>query len=282
MKKLLIFMLILIFAFSCCGCLNNVYYKDLTGYKEYISDRNSGYKDIPYYCVEDSMTNNSNAREYYIHNSRRVGNYLITDYLDGVCINKYYGDASYRTISIPQFIDNKPVIKLGAYLDGEDIVGAFGGNVSVKIILSSSVKVISSVTIMSARWMIPENSRYQYVDINSFDVDENNKYYSSNNGSLYTKDFKKLLWLNNNEGNELIIPEYVEIFEPSNGIEDLLKSVTIGKNIKKINTFIDRGENGTEPDKHCIPDVKIRGYKNTAAEKWAKENYAKFVPIDTE
>ena len=282
MKKILIFMFILILAFSCSGCLYHVYYKDLTGYKEYISDIKSGYKDIPYYCVEDSMTNNNNAREYYIHNSRRVGDYLITDYMDGVCINKYYGNASYETISIPQFIDDKPVVKLGAYLDGEDVVGAFGGNTLVKIKLSSSVKVISSVTIMSARWMIPEDLRYRYVDICSFDVDENNKYYSSDNSSLFSKDFKTLLWLNNSEGDELIVPEFVETFEPSNGIEDLLKSITIGKNVKKINTFIDRGEGGTEPNKHCIPDVKIRGYKNTAAEKWAKENYAKFVQIDKE
>jgi hypothetical protein len=277
MKKMCsLFILIILFS-GCCGIVYN--YNVKVCYEEYISDCNNGYDDVPYYCVEDSMINSDKAQEYYKYNNRRIGDFLITDYLNGVCVNRYFGDSSYKTISIPESIDGKPVVKIGTYLEGEKVIGAFGGNTLVNIELPSSVKVISSVAIMSARWMIPEDSRDEYVDISGFTVDENNNYYATDNGSLYTKDFKTLLWLNDSN-QKIVVPEYVETFEPSNGVYDLLKSITIGKNVKKINTFIDKGESGTEPDKNYTPEVVIKGYKNTEAEKWAKKQYAKFKSLD--
>ena len=300
MKKLLISILVLILAFSCSGCFNNVYYKDLTGYKEYISDNKSGYEDVPYFYTENNLYNNKKAREYYKNNIRRSGNFLITDYEDGICINRYYGDShstAYDTITIPETIEGKPVVKLGGYVDGFDVldmdnevVGAFGGNVNITLEIPATVKYISANSIEKSIGIILERERYIFVDIFQFVVDDGNPYYASKNGALYTKDFKKLLWVNTEgayegnpdwNGNGYIVPDFVEVFEPANCVHDLLESITIGKNVKKINTGIDKGEDGTEPNKYCIPDVKIRGYKNTAAEKWAKDNYAKFVPLDT-
>lgn len=299
MKKLIIFLLMLILAFSCSGCFNKVYYKDLTGYKEYISDDKSGYEDVPYFCTENHLYNNKKAREYYKNNIRRSGNFLITDYENGICINRYYGDfysTAYDTITIPETIEGKPVVKLGGYVDGFDVldmdnevVGAFGGNVNVTLEIPATVKYISSNSIEKSIGIIPKRDRYIFVDIFQFVVDDENPYYTSKNGALYTKDLKKLLWVNTEgayednpdwKGYGYIVPDFVEVFEPANGVHDLLESITIGKNVKKINTGIDKGESGLEPNKHCIPEVKIRGYKNTAAEKWAKENYAKFVPLD--
>ena len=286
-KVITLFSLMMIMLLS--GCVSSKNYTEIAGYKDYISDSNSGYDDIKYFNVVDSMENNQNARKYYIENNRRVGDYIITDYEDGVCINKFCGSANFNNeILIPETIDGKPVIKLGGYiesLNAEDVIGAFGGNVGITIKIPSSVKVISADAIMNSSGIIPEESRYMFVDIFEFVVDENNPYYSSKNGTLYSKDFTKLLWVNTigrNSANPewtadgYVVPDFVEVFEPANGIDCLLDKITIGKNVKRINTYIDKGESGIEPDPYFTPDVVICGYANSAAEKWAKEQYAKF------
>lgn len=279
----------LMFIMFLSGCSASSNYMEISGYKNYISDTNAGYYDIVHYNVVDSMENNSNAREYFIKNNRRKGDYLITDYEDGVCINKFYGSPdSNGIINIPETIDNKSVVKLGGYIesiDDENVIGAFGGYADIIIKIPSTVKVISQNATMNNSGIIPEESRYMFVDIFGFEVDKNNPYYSSKNGTLYSKDYTKLLWVNtmgrdNNNPDwfidEYIVPEYVETFEPSNGIYCLLNKIKIGKNVKKINTYIDKGESGIEPDPDLVPDVIICGYNDSIAEKWAKEQYAKF------
>lgn len=295
MKKMnIIIFLIVIFQIFILfpSCNNSVHsnYKNENGYKEYISDSNSGYKDVPYYNVSDSMNNSKAAREYYKNNCRRVFDYLITDYEDGVCINRFFGTQdSYGTITIPETIDGKPVVKLGGYIEGFDmsqnVIGAFGGYVWVNLKIPSSVKVISAEAIMNSKGMIPEDSRYMFVDVFEFIVDENNPYYASKNGSLYTKDFKNLLWVNTAgsnltnpewENNGYTVPNFVETFEPSNGVHFLLERIIIGKNVKNINTYIDKGENGPQDEVEVI----VLGYKGSVAEKWAKEQHAKFKLLD--
>ena len=289
--KIIIFsLLIMIVLLSGCSVSSN--YKEVIGYQDFINDSKTGYDDVEYYNIVDSMESSKNARKYFIENNRRVGDYIITDYENGVCVNKFCGSADFNNeISIPETIDGKSVVKLGGYIESindDSVIGAFGGNVGVTIIIPSSVKVISAVAFMNSSGIIPEEYRYMFVDISGFVVDEKNPYYSSKNGALYSKDYTKLLWVNtickdNNSdwsGGEYVVPDFVETFEPSNGIYCLLDKITIGKSVKKINTYIDKGEDGIEPNPDVIPDVVICGYKGTAAEKWAKENYANFIALD--
>ena len=294
MKKFLSFITLsttILFLISLSGC-STANYSEMQGYEDYISDSNTGYEDITFFNVVDSMENNQNARKYFMENNRRVGDYIITDYEDGVCINKFCGSVDFNNeISIPETIDGKSVIKLGGYIESinaEDVIGAFGGNVDITIKIPSSLRVISANAIMNSFGIIPEESRYMFADIFSFVVDEDNPYYSSKNGALYSKDFTKLLWVNTigrtNDnpdwvGGGYMVPDFVKTFEPANGIYCLLNKITIGENVTKINTYIDKGEDGIEPDPYLIPDVIIRGYKNSEAEKWAKEQYAKFEEI---
>lgn len=56
-------------------------------------------------------------------------------------------------------------------------------------------------------------------------------------------------------------------------------ALVIGKNVKKIDTFIDMGEDGCEPNRNITLDVAVHGYKGTVAEEWAKEWYADFIEI---
>lgn len=306
MKKIILSLVIftmLIFFVSCKSEISEISevskdysnYKNEVGYHEYINDESSSYEKTPFFNVEDTISYNADARKFYENNSRRVGDFLVTNYEDGICINKYLS-SSYSDLIIPETLDGKPVVKLGGYLDNTndkftEVIGAFGGNTGINLIIPASVKFISSSALEFSRAMIPEDSRYAYVDIHSFEVDENNPYYSSKNGSLYSKDFKNLLWVNttsfgpdNPEWDEstkgYTVPDFVEVFEPANGVNCNLSSITFGKNIKKIDAYIDKGEDGIDPDPDMTPYiVKVRGYKNTVAEEWAKEQYAEFEAI---
>ena len=80
-------------------------------------------------------------------------------------------------------------------------------------------------------------------------------------------------------GIEYMVPDHVTCFEPSNGVPCLLSRIRFGKNVKSINTYIDKQEDGIEPNPEVVPDVVICGYKGSAAEKWAEEQYAKFEEI---
>lgn len=207
------------------------------------------------------------ARKYYKNNSRRVGDFIITDYMDGVCINKYCGYLLGDDLIIPEEIGGKPVVKLGGYFEGavesdseygfdyKDIIGAFGGNIGIRIHIPSTVKVITQESISYSIGMIPEEDRYRYVYILGFDVDKDNPYYCSSKskyGNLYTKDKKALLFYCSADDfkseydyesgySTIVIPNYIKNFAPANGISEG-ERLKFGKTIKKINTYIDMGE----------------------------------------
>lgn len=295
-KYLFVFFIIAListmFLFTSCENNNidyNIDYKSLEGYEEYISDSDKGYEDLPFFNVVDSMEESEEAREYFIANSRQCGDYIITDYEDGVCINKYtrfiWNSLDEITINIPETLAGKPVVKIGGYLKYDDIgygeeeivVCAFGGFRNCTLNLPKTLKVITKDSIRDYIGMIPEDTRDNYVEIQEINVDENNPYYSSKDGELYSKDMKKLLfayfgiW-----SSEYKVPDFVETFEPALGVPSGLTSIEIGKNVKNINTYIDRDEDGLD----WVPDIIVSGYKNTAAEKWAKQENVKFEALD--
>lgn len=286
MKKIftfiLIFLLTIIFFTGCEKYYSN--YKSEDGYVEYVSDNDTGYEDVPYYNCDEAMESSEDARKYYENNKRRSGDYIITDYNDGVCINQYVGCnvAENATLNVPEKIDGKPVVKIGGYPvdNGDDFLGAFAGNKNFTLKLPSTVKYIGSHTFLYYSGIIPEENRDNFTLVKSVEVSEDNPYYASYKGALYTKDKKSLLYEPKLQWIYLernyVVPEFVENFAPSNGVSDGEITLTIGENVKTINTFIDKGEDGIEPNPYVTPNVVIIGYKNTAAEEWAIEQYAIF------
>lgn len=264
---------------------NNTDYKALSGYKEYISDSDKGYEDMPYFYVIDSMEESEEAREYFKANSRQCGDYIITDYKDGVCINQYLGRNT-RSLSVPEMLDEKPVVKIGGYpiksstdrLNGYEIISAFGGLRDCSLNLPKNVKVITVDSIRSYSGLFEDEDRNKFPVFKGINVDKENPYYSSEDGVLYSKDKKKLLFIYlENEPENYKVPDFIESFEPALGVPGnnykTSYSIEIGKNVKIINTCIDRGEDET-------PKLVVRGYKGTAAEEWAKQEDVKFEALD--
>ena len=73
-------------------------------------------------CLENLTAESKNSdrkkeidnynKKFYI--SEDAPDFEITDYKNGVCINRYIGDSDY--VEIPETIDGKPVLKLGVFM----------------------------------------------------------------------------------------------------------------------------------------------------------------------
>ena len=268
-------------------------YKNTPGYEEYISDRNTGYSFAPYFETDIVMWDSQKARDYYYANCRRVGNFLITDYEDGVCINKCY-HKTFNTINIPEKLDGKPVVKIGSVLDREYVIDEYWYNELSPILgfgdcelnIPSTVKYISSRVFLEA-CEFDENYLDEYFHITKINVDKDNPYYSSENGILFTKDKKSLLYADlSNEsfmkGGDIILSENIEIFGGRYYYEQI-DTITFSKNIKSISAHLLDGLGSDASNEY--PDIDeydliVKGYKGTVAEKWAKKYHAKFIPLD--
>lgn len=158
-------------------------YKDLPGYKEYISDRNEG--SITSFCgMVPSIYDNKKARAYYKKNSRKAGNFLVTNYLDGICINKVINLKKWDG-KISEKIDGSNVIKLGSnysscngrfsdlksFTCGKKIYSKYS-----KVFLPKTIKYIDNYNIAS------EEIRHSYI------VDKDNPYYTDDGSVLYVFD----------------------------------------------------------------------------------------------
>lgn len=278
-------MIIVLFLLSSCkASVDNLSYKNDIGYEAYISDFNTGYDDATFYFIEEAMETSKQARDFYKSNNRRCGDYIITDYEDGVCINRYVGlelsDGS--ILEIPEKIDNKLVVKIGGYVSDDEtkILGAFSGNTNFTLKIPSTVKYIGNLSFLCYSGIISDDDRKDFTFISSIEVSADNPYYWSNDGALYTKDRKSLLYEPKLEwicsGVSYTVPDFIETFEPSNGVDSNMAKIVIGNNVNKINTFIDRGENTED----WVPDIVVFGYKDTVAEKWAEEQNTLFKEIE--
>ncbi len=264
--------------FTSCGEKDYTNYKNEEGYAEYISYADKGCKYASYYSIPESMVENEKAKKYYENNVRECGNFLITNYLGGICINGYIGESEnendYDPIVIPETLDGKSVIAIGSIetdkssiLSPIDSLDYWNGDYwpvlcYADTVLPATVKYISEYNAFCA-WNIT--------------VDENNPYYASENGSLYTKDMKTLLFYSGEDGPHSKISEKAEIFAPSNGLYGAwAETIELGKNIKTIDT----NYSYTESEEYTKCPFAIKGYKNTAAEKWAKENKIEFIALD--
>lgn len=206
---------------------------------------------------------------------RQSGDYIISDFKDGVCINKLIFDKSKYsgediTIEVPETIDGKKVLKLSGYIKDydEDIyhdrfmqhgfLNEFPRNYKIHLIIPSTVTDISSCGLYG--YYYHDYDDYYYVKASYIEVSPDNKVFSSIDGALYSKDKKWLLLFPDDyyDSKDFVVPGSVEnildVFE-----ELKFKSLTIGKNVKHI--YSDYFDN-----KKCIVYI----YKNSYADKWFK------------
>lgn len=285
-------LLCLIIVPTSCSDKKDTDYKNQEGYSEYVKCLLNG-KDSG--TVGASLSGNEEALKYYKNNLRKSGDYMITDIEDGVCINQYLGSGN--GVEVPEKLDGKPVIMLGGYVyddnnSSSEIFSAFADpNLESRTIkVPSTVKYIDSSLMYHYSGMVDsyliDNSKTYYT----FEIDENNPYFYSEGGCLYSKDRKTLNYVNFNyykpsdDGRiDLKIDDTVENFDLIGGIpSDLFMQLEFGKNIKKIDTYIDYGEDGHEPNKSLAQSSKlsVKGYKGTAAESWANKQYLNFIAIE--
>ena len=289
MKRIAALLSASIIAISFSACKDYSDYKNEVGYKQYISDRDTGYKDIPYFNTYTAGEENSKARKYFNSNIRSCPKgFFYTNYENGICINKYIGSsdsfAEENVINIPETIDGKPVVKLGSYIEKDedsgfyDAFSPFGNIRNCTLNLPSSLKYIESAALWEFVGCIEdEDLKAKSPHVYKINVDENNPYYSSRGGILLSKDCKTLLYDYNCYGtgsDTYTVPDYIEVFAPMNGVSSDYEYITIPKNVKKIDTYIQ--DAGGDYDT-CIT---VKGYKGTAAEKWAKKNKVPFIKLD--
>lgn len=274
-----------------------------------------------------------------------VDGYLITNYEDGVCINSCTQDGSY--IEIPEEIDGKKVLKLGAcysiaeydnneYVESESPLSSninvlalpkslkkidylFNWNVRSIIVHSENEYYSSDNGVLfdkSGKTLIKMPDHYDHVKYSVpngtqtvmyvgsekcktiyipesvskisefcdvwYEVSENNKYFSSENGVIFNKDKTELLFYPSfPRGGEYVVPESVITLKDQGFMCISIDTLSFGKNIKNIeldlNDYSD-GSDGADYRSNYITTIK--GYRGTAAENFAKENNLKFIPLD--
>jgi len=154
-------------------------------------------EDVPYYYYAEKVFwegDKEGVEEFnekcYV--SKENEDYVIYDYKDGVAISSYDGEGG--DVVIPETLDGKKVVKLGCYqnnyFDFDDENEVFA---SAAFCDSSNTIQIKSIHIPSG---VKEIVCYTFStngDSLKITVDEDNPYYYSFNGMLFSKATKKLL-----------------------------------------------------------------------------------------
>lgn len=174
MSVLLMIGIILSFA-SCSGGSKEMMYKSIKD--SYESEPQDGFWQMKYFNY--SGYNDDTKMNYKMQ--YRSGNYLVTDFLDGVCINDYLGDED--NVELPKKIKDKPVLKIGFKYYYDKIYDAYR--------TEFPFKGVSIVTISSTvKYIEPSFFECEWIDVNPY-----NEYYSSKDGILYSKSFDSLLMI---------------------------------------------------------------------------------------
>lgn len=110
---------------------------------------------------------------------------------------------------------------------------------------------------------------YYKAEVCNFKVSQKNKYYSSEDGVLYNKDKTALLlYPELNERKSFVVPDSVSVIDEAIDFGATnLKSITIGRNVKKIYATCE----SLFEDK-----LTIKGYKNTVAENFVEKQRQKY------
>ena len=251
-------------------------------------------KDVdPFYLLEDSdggetyreINYTALARNYYRSFQsavRQSGDYIISDFKDGVCINKLIFDKSKYsgediTIEVPETIDGKKVLKLSGYIQdyGESdefsddciyneryiqhgFLTEFPDSLKIHLIIPSTVTDISSCGLFGYYEL--DDAEYPSGNITSIEVSPDNKVFSSIDGALYSKDKEWLLHFPYNyfDDKDFVVPKSVKYILDVFSQPDFT-SLTIGRNVEHI--YFDYFFN-----KNCTVYI----YKDSYADKWFK------------
>ncbi|MBQ7596123.1 MAG: hypothetical protein IJU45_05610 [Clostridia bacterium] len=131
------------------------------------------------------------------------GQFMISDYKDGICINQYLGNE--KDVVIPETINGKKVIKIGGYPVFDGYVDSYSSLFSVFCKFESLEDEdlshyypdnIETVTLPKYLKEIHLNSFENVVKLKRIIVDENNPYYKSTMGGrrFLSKTGSHLLW----------------------------------------------------------------------------------------
>ncbi len=181
MKKVLLIVTVLFVLTSLCSCAENKPdvktskpKADKSDYQKYVSDYNKGYP-VSFCGMKPAIKKNKKARVYYKSNVREKDGFLITNYKDGICINKVLKPKTWD-YKIPEKIENKPVIKLGCFLDQKDKVKpfiAFYSEGAKEISLPKTIHYIDKPDLYNS------NNRIYYK------IDKSNPYYATDRNYEY-------------------------------------------------------------------------------------------------
>ena len=268
---------------------------DYYGYYDYIDFYNAiefdGFKpDIdftkdvdPFYLIDESdgeggtckiIDTEGLCRNFYQNYKRAVrkaDNYIISDFKNGVCLNKIIFDKKkYKsgeiTIDVPSTIDGKKVLKIGGFVNpnkndeymDEYYQTGFLSEFPKKYIIK--LKIPSTVTDISGSafdtFYFSENYGGNIIDI---EVDPDNRSFSSKNGILYNKTKEWLLRVPLNYNKDYIVPDTVKYIASGVLNNPKYKSLTVGKNVERIY------------DDVCDCNCKVYVYRNTYAARWFED-----------
>lgn len=310
------------------------YYDALPSFMNYLGDRyydsdnedeiSSGtssytYFDFPIEDDSDSESidiikeplNLTKAEEKYSKNIlvsyRRTGDYIVSDYKDGVCINKVvYDKTKYKAksdrtiinINIPEEIDGKKVIKLGGYLEKIDydsdeqysFYGAYDNinriygvkgflcefppEFSIKLKIPSTVSDITAEALQAVYRNDDElDSREEAGYIIDVDVDKRNPYYTSRSGVLYTKDMSWMLFFrpddNGENGKEQMftVPDSVKYIADTN----ICHTDSDARYTMKIGNNVKKIYSEIWEGECGVTNCTFKVEKGSYAEKWLKK-----------
>lgn len=226
--------------------------------------------------------------ENYQKSVRRSGEWMITDFEDGICVNEYvfdkknFNNEKNITIEIPDTLDGKKVLKIGScvkrWFDNEisyefeydqiGILSSVPSKYEVTLVIPKTVSDISSSAFCSFNYWLdePEDEEtppFESADVSSFAVNNDNPFYSSKNGSLYNKDKSCLLYICPEKGKEFIVPDSVNtIISRIDYFWD--NTIVVGKNVKKM---YDKEIFASDDD-----PLRFKVYKNSYTDEFLHNN----------
>lgn len=224
------------------------------------------------YIVLDALDCYNKSGEDYLESIYVDGDNPYYSSVDGILYNK---DKT-CLLQIPRNYRNKTV----TIPEGTEAVYCINASTTDKVVIPSSVVSFGENYDSDLPFITSDNSSQSVPSawiysgsVKSFKVSHNNKYYSSKNSILYDKNKSILLmYPTSNKNSSFTLPDSVSAVGSAVDFgRTNLTSVTIGKNVKNINANYD-DINGKK--------LVVNGYKNTAAEDWAKENNLKFAALD--
>ncbi len=192
--------------FGCVSCGYPTRAPDLSAEDRELIDTQSDdripYSDAPGYDLWDHWGTGTSQEEneIYVNAMYQSGDFLVSAYKEGICINRYLGSS--KMVEIPETIDNKPVIKLGTYpvwnehYHSYSFYGLFNEKEIKTVQFPSSLKEIIADTLNNVQDAVV--------------VSEDNPYYTSENGMLYNKTKDYLLFVPENAADSTFaVPENV-------------------------------------------------------------------------